>query len=162
MCSVENVFHNTLPETENEPLIPFDRFSDFNKLCNTAISIFKFIKRCKRIMEKPDLKQFAQSYLIKIIQLQAFNKEILRADGRIANPTRYEYDLVYARLIINDRHLQCKHLGVGTTESKLRLSEYWIPQARQSVKAMIFECYTCKKNSIILHSSTPSWQTCQS
>ena len=71
---MENVFLNILVETANEPLIPFNRFSDFNKLCEATIFIFKFINKCIRIRDPP--KQYAKRYLIKIMQLQAFNKEI--------------------------------------------------------------------------------------
>ena len=58
----------------------------------------------------------------------------LRVDGRIANATRYEYDLVYpilianhdplTRWIINDSYLRCKHLGIGSTVTRFRLSGY--------------------------------------
>lgn len=61
---------------------------------------------------------------------------ILRVDGRIANATRYQYDLVYP-IVITKHHLRCKHLGIGTTMTKLRRSRYWVPQARQSVKSVI-------------------------
>ena len=73
---MENVFHNILVETANEPLISFGKFSDFNKLCKTTTFIFKFINEYKRINDLPDSKQSAKRYLIKIRQLQAFNKEI--------------------------------------------------------------------------------------
>ena len=78
-----------------EPQIPFDRFSDFNKLCKATTFKFKFINKCKCIRDSSDPKQFAKRYLIKIMQLYAFNKDIvyfLRDDCRIANARRYEYN----------------------------------------------------------------------
>ena len=76
MCYVENVFHNILVETVNKPLIPFDRFSDFDKLCKATAFIFKFINKYKRIKDPLDSKQSVNRYLIKIMQLQVFSKEI--------------------------------------------------------------------------------------
>ena len=73
---MENVFHNILVETNNEPLIPFDRFLNFNKLCKAIAFIFKFINKYKHIKDPPHTKQPAKSYLIKMMQFQAFYKEI--------------------------------------------------------------------------------------
>ena len=49
------------------------------------------------------------------------------------------------RLIIKDCHDKCKHLGIAATLSKLKLSGYWVPCARQSVKHKIVDCFVCKK-----------------
>ena len=159
-----NVFHNILVEAANEPQIPFDRFTDFNKLSMATAFIFKFINKFKRIRDPPDPEQSAKRYLMKIMQLQVHNKEIaylkdcdskeipllvkslnvfigangiLRVDSRIAYATRYEYDLVYliliakhhplTRLIINDSHLKCKHLGIDTIVTRSKQSGYWFP-----------------------------------
>ena len=80
---------------------------------------------------------------------------IVRSSGRIGKNTTYEYEVInpiliakehpLTTLIITDCHLRCKHLGVQTTLNKVRLSGFWIPKARQSVKKVISKCFMCKK-----------------
>ena len=79
---------------------------------------------------------------------------LLRTDCRIANTSGYKYGLIYPILIakhhsltelLNDCHHKCKHLGINATENKLRMSGFWVPQARQAVKSIISKCFTCKK-----------------
>ena len=71
-------------------------------------------------------------------------------DGRIAEATN-EYDLIYPILIAKNHPLStlfinsCKHLSIGTTVERLRLSGYWTLQARQSMKTVISKYHTCKR-----------------
>ena len=100
--------------------------------------------------------------LVKNLNVFIDSDGISRVDGKTANSMKYQYDLVnpilivkyhlLSRLIINDRHWWCKHLGIGMTD---QVEIIWILgfQVRYSVKAVISECYTCKKNS--------SWRTHQ-
>ena len=71
-CHVKNVFSNILVETVNKSLIPFYKFSDFNKLRKANAFIFKFITRAN----------VKRNYLIPNIPHE------LRVDGSVEN--KYE------------------------------------------------------------------------
>ena len=80
---------------------------------------------------------------------------VLRSDGRSGKCTKFEYDLVnpvllakdhdLTKLIIEDCHVRCQHLGIGSTLTKLRMSGFWIPKARQAIKNVISSCTMCKR-----------------
>ena len=93
--------------------------------------------------------------LVKNLNLFLDEHEIIRSGGRIAKTLNFDYDIKHpiligkdhdlSKLIIRTMHQQCKHLGLGTTLTKLRNSGFWIPKARQSIKKVLSECYVCKK-----------------
>ena len=80
---------------------------------------------------------------------------VLRSDGRSGMCNQFEYDLInpillakdhdLTRLIIQDCHVRCQHLGIGSTLTKVRMSGFWIPKARQAIKNAISSCMMCKK-----------------
>ena len=80
---------------------------------------------------------------------------VLRSDGRSGKCSTFEYDLInpilldkhhdLTKLIIKDCHEKCQHLGIGSTLTKVRMSGFWIPKARQAVKSVISTCYMCKR-----------------
>ena len=85
-----------------------------------------------------------------------FDKDgLLRSQGRIGKTTLHEYDLPnpillakdhpLTRLIIENCHRNCQHLGIGSTLNKVRLSGFWIPKIRQAVKNVISHCILCKR-----------------
>ena len=160
-----------------QPMIKFIRFSSFPKLVFSTSCIFKLLRK-----ENPE--HYAQSYLYKFMQKQAFPNEleyllnpkpnkapdlvrnlnlfldhegIIRAgEGRLGKCKAFDYELknpillsknhVLTNLIIHDCHKKVKHLGLTTTLRKIRMSGFWIPQARQVVKTQLQnECYLCKR-----------------
>lgn len=80
---------------------------------------------------------------------------VLRSDGRSGKCNAFEFDLVnpillakdhnLTKLIIEDCHYQCQHLGIGSTLTKVRMSGFWIPRIRQAVKNVLSSCPMCKK-----------------
>ena len=80
---------------------------------------------------------------------------VLRSNGRSGKCSTFEYDLInpillaknhdLTKLIIRDCHMKCQHLGIGSTLTKVRMSGFWIPKARQAVKSVISSCYMCKR-----------------
>lgn len=47
--------------------------------------------------------------------------------------------------MVNDAHIKCKHLGIGTTLASIRQDGFWIPSGRQVVKSIISKCLLCTK-----------------
>ena len=94
---------------------------------------------------------------ILVINLNLFIDKIgiLRAGGRIGKHANIKFDLAYpimlakehplTKLIIEDCHERCLHLGVGATLSKVRLEGFWIPRARQVIRKVLTPCFTCKR-----------------
>lgn len=86
---------------------------------------------------------------------------ILRMDRRIANSNKDRYEVLYpnqlakchpdTELLVNEFHWQSKHLGIRTTITKIIMTGFGIPQARQAVKTALSKCPICKKyNSLSL------------
>lgn len=93
--------------------------------------------------------------LVKNLNLFLDKEGIIRSDGRIGKTSAFEYETIYpillakdnhlTKLIINDCHDKYEHLGIAATLNKLRLSGFWVPKARHTVRKAISECYLCKK-----------------
>ena len=118
-----------------------------------------------RFMQKecfPDELEYLQNpqnkdvpNLVSSLNLFIDKSGVLRSDGRSGKCDAYEYDLVnpiliaknhdLTKLIIEDCHLKCQHLGIGSTLNKVRMSGFWIPRARQAVKNVLSSCFMCKK-----------------
>ena len=80
---------------------------------------------------------------------------LLRSKGRISKTLYYSFDVLnpillapkhhLTKLLIEDFHFRCKHLGLQTTVNFLRTSGFWVPRARQVVKSVLSKCLTCQK-----------------
>ena len=102
-----------------------------------------------------DPKGKAVPDLVNNLNLFVDNDGVLRSQGRIGKVTLYEYDLMnpillakdhpLTRLIIENCHRNCQHLGIGSTLNKVRLSGFWIPKIRQAIKNVISHCTLCKR-----------------
>ena len=93
--------------------------------------------------------------LIYNLNLFLDNNGIIRTAGRIDKTQSYDYEILnpillhkshtLTKLLIKYYHEKVKHLGIAATLTKVRLSGFWIPRSRQSVKNVISSCYLCKK-----------------
>ena len=173
-----------------EPLVPFERYSKFNKLVGVTAKMIEGLNKLKVLKDSMmqdrwgslDPHQCAKIHLLRIMQSQCFSIElsylkdprnkqvpnlvsslnlfidkdgILRSDGRSGKCNQYEYDLInpillakdhdLTKLIIQDCHEKCQHLGIGSTLTKVRMSGFWIPKIRQAVKNVISPCMMCKR-----------------
>lgn len=103
--------------------------------------------------ETPDEKTIPT--LVKDLNLYLDSNSILRCKGRISKLNFYSYNTLQpillarthqlTKMIVNNQHLRCKHLGVGSTLMQLRENGYWIPSGRQVVKDILKDCMVCKK-----------------
>ena len=66
-------------------------------------------------------------------------------DNEVTNPILLMRDHHLTKLVIEDCHKKCKHLGLQTTVNKIRMSGFWITKIRQAVKTVISSCVICKK-----------------
>ena len=92
---------------------------------------------------------------VKYLNLFLDVNRVLRSKGRIDKCEVYNYDQKHpillhkysqlTKLVVYDSHVFCKHLGVGSTLSAVRLAGFWIPQARSTVKNVLINCIICKK-----------------
>ena len=76
---------------------------------------------------------------------------IARADfisNSVKQPILLSKSHHFTRLLVQEAHLRCKHLGVGTTLTCLREQGFWIPRGRQVVKTVLGDCIICKKQNI--------------
>ena len=93
--------------------------------------------------------------LVNNLNLFLDKNNLIRSDGRIGKVVAFEYDVIHpillpkkhqlTKLIIEDCHLKCQHLGISAMLNKVRLSGFWIPKARQAVKNVISPCCVCKR-----------------
>ena len=80
---------------------------------------------------------------------------LLRSRGRLDRAEHLNYDVknpillsrnsFLTSLLISDAHVQCKHMGLASTLSKLRMQGLWVPKGRAAVRSVIKDCITCKK-----------------
>ena len=122
------------------------------------IHVFKIMQRQGfsdelEYLKKPDSKEVPS--LVRNLNLVLDEFGILRSDGRSGKCEAFEYDLVnpillakdhsLTKLIIEDCHYQCQHLGIGSTLNKVRMAGFWIPRPRQAVKNVISSCHLCRR-----------------
>lgn len=68
---ISDVYFNTSTEMmTEEPVISYERFLEYKKLCRSTIFVFKFVIKRRRLKDQPDPKHIAKSYLIKIFNLK--------------------------------------------------------------------------------------------
>lgn len=93
---------------------------------------------------------------INVRNLNLFLDEnsIIRCRGRleksdlsydVKNPILIPRNSPLSDLLIKEAHLGCKHLGVASTLSAIRMSGLWIPKGRAKVKSFLNRCIVCKK-----------------
>ena len=80
---------------------------------------------------------------------------LIRCDGRIGKTTYFDQSIInpvllakdhcLTKLIIEQCHLNVKHLGIQSTLNNLRLSGFWVPRSIQSIKNVISPCIACRK-----------------
>jgi len=93
--------------------------------------------------------------LVNNLNLFLDESGLLRSKGRLEHTDNLDYgaknpimlprNSFFTTLMIEDVHFRCKHLGIGTTLTKLRLMGYWVTKGRMTVKSVLAKCYTCKK-----------------
>ena len=125
---------------------------------SAKIYLFK-IMQSQCFSEELDYLRNPQNKQVPILvsNLNLFIDEfgVLRSNGRSGKCSTFEYDLInpillgknhdLTKLIIQDCHAKCQHLGIGSTLTKVRMSGFWIPKARQAIKNVISSCYLCKR-----------------
>ena len=120
------VFHNTISDGGVLPTIPYNRFSNLEKLIKATEFAFRFIHKARQLNASDPPGHNARIHLFKIMQQQTFQKEItylkdprdtppdlvknfniflddegiLRMDGRIAQTLTYEYEQIYPILLV--------------------------------------------------------------
>nr|CAD2185106.1 unnamed protein product [Meloidogyne enterolobii] len=97
----------------------------------------------------------------KNLNIYEDNEEILRCKGRLGAETAHEKanqpiflpkKARITAMIIKQAHIEMKHSGTNIVLAKLR-EKYWIPQARRTIRATIFNkknelyCITCSKKN---------------
>ena len=110
----------------------------------------KFLKDSK--MNKP-------TDLVNNLNLFLDSDGLIRCGGRLGQSHLYDFEVIHpillgkkhdlTKLIIDDCHRKCQHLGLATTLNRVRLSGYWVPKARQAVKSVLSQCYVCKRFNAI-------------
>ena len=93
--------------------------------------------------------------LVQNFNLFSDQSEIVRSRARIDETieclSAVKYPILLpkysalTKLIVQEGHNDCKHLGIAATLCKLRLSGYWLPRARQSIKYYIGDCFVYRK-----------------
>ncbi|KAF0298900.1 hypothetical protein FJT64_003757 [Amphibalanus amphitrite] len=116
----------------------------------------RFLREKENQASKPPPK------LVNDLNLFLDEVDILRCKGRLSRLNYYSYSTLnpvllakehqLTSLLINDQHLKCKHLGIGTTLTALRERGFWIPAGRQVVKRILKDCITCKKHNSLAFS----------
>ncbi|KAF0305677.1 hypothetical protein FJT64_022742 [Amphibalanus amphitrite] len=116
----------------------------------------RFLREKENQASKPPPK------LVNDLNLFLDEGDILRCKGRLSRLNYYSYSTLnpvllakehqLTSLLINDQHLKCKHLGIGTTLTALRERGFWIPAGRQVVKRILKDCITCKKHNSLAFS----------
>jgi len=170
--------------SDNEPIIPINRYSKLHKLLKVTAYVFKFVSKLKR--EKKQMVEHmnsARMYWINVEQEKYFAKEIeflsdkkenavvpvlvnqlnlfvdndgiLRSRGRISECAQFSYNVVhpvviprqsvFTHLVVEDAHIQQKHLGVPSTLAAVRKQGWWVPKGRSTVRSVLSHCVVCKK-----------------
>ena len=120
----------TVANVEPQPVIPFDKYSDVNRLINVTTNIFKIRNKLKHVDLDPN--SCAKIYLLKIMQQQSFPTELaylqspqgkevpellknlnlfvdesgmIRTKARIGKITTYDYEVINLVLLAKDHNL---------------------------------------------------------
>ena len=118
----------------------------------------KFLKNLNKSNTKINEKTNVPK-LIKDLNLFLDDNNLLRCQGRIGKCNFYSYEVqnpillskshYLTKLIVEDQHVRCKHMGLGTTLTELREKGYWLPNGRQVVKSIIRPCIICQKMNAV-------------
>ncbi|KAF2344414.1 Integrase catalytic core, partial [Trinorchestia longiramus] len=118
--------------------------------------------RHEQLTKMPDVYSFLQNEdfskpvppIVRDLNL-FLDDGLIRSRGRLnkckylpyelSSPILLPRDSHFTRLIIQDCHEKCVHLGVASTVNALRNQGYWIPKARVLVKEVVRECMVCRK-----------------
>ena len=68
-------------------------------------------------------------------------------DRDVTNPILLAMDHDLTKLVIEDSHRKCQHLGIDATVNMVRLAGFEVPKARQAVKNVIKSCRICKRHN---------------
>ncbi|XP_070560174.1 uncharacterized protein [Ptychodera flava] len=91
--------------------------------------------------------------LVRQLRLFIDRDGILRLGGRLHNapineetkfPILLPRNHAFTRLVIQQAHIRVLHSGMQATVTNIR-QRYWIPRIRESVKAVLRKCVTCRK-----------------
>ncbi|XP_033758237.1 uncharacterized protein LOC117340586 [Pecten maximus] len=90
----------------------------------------------------------------KLFKMEPFVKDgVIRVGGRLEraeisydakHPVVLPREPVVSRLVVDDAHRSCGHLGKNTVLAFIR-EKYWIVGARTLVKSILSKCVTCRK-----------------
>ena len=80
---------------------------------------------------------------------------LIKTGERLNKNEVYDYNLLkpillskksqLTKLFILQAHEKCKHLGINSTLTMLRLNGFWCPKTKQCIKNTIGNCFVCKK-----------------
>lgn len=141
-------FLNNLRNIDNDPM------EDSKMYWIKYMQSSKFAE-CIQYLSNQNKGQRKVPELVDRLDLFLDNSNILRSRGRIGKTAVYDYEVVNPVLLAKDHHLttlivdyyhsKCKHLGIQSTISAVRMGGFWIPRMRQSIKRIISQCMTCRK-----------------
>ncbi|KAI5756181.1 hypothetical protein M8J77_022798 [Diaphorina citri] len=80
----------------------------------------------------------------------------LQVNGQNLFPILLPRESHITKIIINDAHGKCFHMGTSQTLAHLR-KEYWIPHGRSTVKSVLHRCPTCRKGNCYGPYETPEF-----
>jgi len=93
--------------------------------------------------------------LVNNLNLFLDSSGLLRSGGRTEKCRKFSYGIVHpvliprqsflTNLIVNNVHLELKHMGVASTLAAVRKQGFWIPRGRAVVQSVLAGCITCKK-----------------
>jgi len=118
----------------------------------------QWIRSCQHEVYWKEISNLASSNpkrlpLVRQLRLFLDGDGFLRCGGRIhnaplSNDTKFPYLLPprhpFTALIVYATHIQLYHAGINSTVTALRQT-YWIPTARQYVKALLHRCTMCRR-----------------
>ena len=113
-----------------------------------------FEKEIDFLSRKP-IKYDLAPQLVKNLDLFMDTDGLIRSRGRVSKSCELTYDAInpilvdghhpLTRLILQDSHLACMHLGVAATLNHARQMGFWVTKARQAVKKVIHSCIICSR-----------------
>ena len=93
--------------------------------------------------------------LVKRLNLFLDDQGLIRSKGRLARSNYFQYEVLnpvllskehhFTSLIIKDAHFRCKHLGIQSTLTNLRLQGFWVTKARNTIRKVLSDCAICNR-----------------
>ena len=93
--------------------------------------------------------------LVRDLNLFLDDSGLIRTRGRLSRSNYYNFEILnpvllgkhhyLTKLFIKDAHESCKHLGIQSTLTHLRLRGLWVVGARHTIRRVLTDCVVCNK-----------------